>query len=833
MDKRFSRQLVVLSLAASLSLTASGQQSTSGIRSMAQRSAVVNFAELAERHARAPASAAVTHQARHRPKRRTESVAPELSLQSTRSSEQAASELLTLAPASPGPSPAPAASFLALADDNTVIPPDTMGAVGPNHVMAALNSQVQIQDRSGGIISTVSMDSFWSSLGNPDAFDPHVTYDAFNDRWIFTAAANDTAPDSEILVAVSATSDPTGNWFLYSADVDAANLVWADYDNLGCNKDWIAVTANLFRISNDSFDGVGLFIFDKTDLYTNGPGSFTMLESLNDNAFSMAPAITHDNSLDTLYLVEDWIGSIGQLRISTITGSVGSEVLNVGTAFVTTTNRWETFNFPDNLAPQLGSTHGIDVGDARVLTCLYRNGSLWATQNALVPAGSPKYCAAQWWQFHPDGTLEQFGRVEDPSRVRFYAYPTLAVNASNDVLVGYSRFSASQYASANYSFRFGTDPLNTLRTDTTLKDGEGVYYVTDGANFNRWGDYSSTVVDPVNDMTLWTIQECAGIPVGSPAIDGSGRWSTWWGRIDPDLSSLKILLTHPADGMSFPTNATVTLVATQLDSNVTFSNVEFFADTIKLGETNASPFAITWNNVADGAYALTARATDTMGNVATSVVVNITVGDLTSPVGTWECKLSGFGKGTAYVTFNDDFTLSGYGMTLGTFGLFMINGNWNFNSQHQTTGTYTEMLDETELLNGSFTAKVTSGRKFKTAVTPTAPGAALKLKGIPLAPAPNLNGDWAAVVKTLGITTNETYNLAPSATYTNVLDLTGVGPTYVLTGSVIVTSRGALNVSTTNAVMRSLSGKSKKGSSLTLKGTDESGNSVKIKATMP
>src|SRR5205823_3949837 len=103
---------------------------------------------------------------------------------------------------------------------------------------------------------------------------PHVTYDAFNDRWIFSVCADD-GPNSAILLAVSQSSDPTGNWFLFRADTDAANLVSADYDNLGYNKKWIAITANMFRVSNDNFAGVRFFIFDKSDVYTNGTGAFT------------------------------------------------------------------------------------------------------------------------------------------------------------------------------------------------------------------------------------------------------------------------------------------------------------------------------------------------------------------------------------------------------------------------------------------------------------------------------------------------------------------------------------------------------------------------------
>ena len=34
--------------------------------------------------------------------------------------------------------------------------------------------------------------------------------------------------------------------------------------------------------------------------------------------------------------------------------------------------------------------------------------------------------------------------------------------------------------------------------------------ILDNNGINRWGDYSSTVVDPVNDTDFWTVQEYAG-----------------------------------------------------------------------------------------------------------------------------------------------------------------------------------------------------------------------------------------------------------------------------------------------------------------------------------
>src|SRR5205823_2190918 len=54
------------------------------------------------------------------------------------------------------------------------IPPDTAGAVGPTRLLSALNSNYVIQDRSGAVLGTVSMSTFWASVGAFNPFDPRV-----------------------------------------------------------------------------------------------------------------------------------------------------------------------------------------------------------------------------------------------------------------------------------------------------------------------------------------------------------------------------------------------------------------------------------------------------------------------------------------------------------------------------------------------------------------------------------------------------------------------------------------------------------------------------------
>src|SRR6266542_4431917 len=88
-------------------------------------------------------------------------------------------------------SPAPSQTFPAQEDapqfgTNTfVIPPDTMGAVGLDKLFVTVNNNYRVQDKAtGAVLSTVSIETFWSSTGAAGVFDPRVQYDPYNNRWI-------------------------------------------------------------------------------------------------------------------------------------------------------------------------------------------------------------------------------------------------------------------------------------------------------------------------------------------------------------------------------------------------------------------------------------------------------------------------------------------------------------------------------------------------------------------------------------------------------------------------------------------------------------------------
>ena len=440
----------------------------------------------------------------------------------------------------PAQSPAPSSSFLALGDDATMIPPDTQGAASPSYLMVAANSQVRIQGRDGSVLSTFTLNSFFTNqAGGSGVYDPVLLWDPYSSRWIMVACDDPAKSTSKILVSASASSDPGGSFNVLSIKSDATSTNWADRPHVGFNKDWIVVAVNMYTVSNSAWAGGKIYVFPKASLYAGGSVSYGYFATTgSDIGGSQVPARTLDSSASTMYLLQTWNNNnngTATLALHTITGSVGNEILTTKVGFPSTTATWSDTS-SGNIGPQSGTANKIDLGDDRILDLVYRNGSLWASHTVLLPTGgSPTRAAAQWWQLSTSGAVQQRGRVDDSSGVSSYAYPSLAVNKDNAMLLGFSSFSANLFAGASYALRTASDGAGTLQSTTLLKSGEAPYYKVYSGTSNRWGDYSATVVDPVNDTDFWTIQEYAAPLAGGGS--NTARWSTWWGRVVPSGGS--------------------------------------------------------------------------------------------------------------------------------------------------------------------------------------------------------------------------------------------------------------------------------------------------------
>jgi len=436
-------------------------------------------------------------------------------------------------------SPAPDTTIQGLGDPGNIIPPDVNGAAGPDHLMITLNTQVRIQDKSGNNLFTTTLGGFWSSLpGSGATFDPKVLYDPYAKRWILVTASGSNPVISKLFIGVSATSDPLDDWYMYWIDTDDQNKAWFDYPSVGFNKKWITVSGNMF--GNAYYRTI--FVFDKIAAY-NGEENVPYTRFATSEAFTIVPSITYDSSAEDMYCIATSNGNsagYGYIKKFRISGSTDNPVFEYQGA-IGVPETWDASAGQNgNFLPQLGSTEKINSVDSRMENVIYRNNKLWAVHHIFVPAGNPQRTAIQWWNLDTAGVILQRGRIEDTTNLFSYAFPTIAVNAHEDMLIGHDVFSSSQYAGAGYSFKTYYDDTNSVRTYYQYKDGEAPYYKDFGSGRNRWCDYSATCVDPINDVNFWTIQEYAASP--------QNTWGTWWASLIPsfppvaDFSADEILI---------------------------------------------------------------------------------------------------------------------------------------------------------------------------------------------------------------------------------------------------------------------------------------------------
>src|SRR5690349_15127610 len=202
-------------------------------------------------------------------------------------------------------SPSPTTSYQGLDDIPMVdslyiiIPPDCGGAVGPTKVMQGLNNNYRILDKAtGAVLSTVGTATFWAASGElplNTLTDPRTLYDPYNNRWIVEMQTV-TTNAGHILVGVSQTSDPSGNWFLYRFAIGAT----IDFPIMGFNKNWISISINKYNNAQMFSSGVNLVLNYPQALV--GVGTGTLFTMAANSHFCAAPATTYSPTSENLYV---------------------------------------------------------------------------------------------------------------------------------------------------------------------------------------------------------------------------------------------------------------------------------------------------------------------------------------------------------------------------------------------------------------------------------------------------------------------------------------------------------------------------------------------------
>ena len=417
-----------------------------------------------------------------------------------------------------------AGALFAGQDENGAEPPDPDIAVGPNHIIGVVNSSIAFFTKTGTKTFEQSIESFFSGL-NPDSIvsDPKAIYDPVANRFVVEDLSINIASSggvSFIMVAVSATSDPNGQWKLFKVDVSqtsGGNNYWMDYPGFGYNKDMIAFAGNMFAQSGSSgYNGVQIVVLDKAALY-GGTATPTKFSMPADNTTQIVKTL--DNN-PILYAVS--VASHTSMMITGIT-KAGSTI-----------SAQQTSQPIPRFENDSGSITGpggvvVQTNDTRLLIGSSLKGRFVTSHNVGVSASDDSTCA-RWYEFKTNGwpvsaqvpVLAQSGQVNPPAG-HGYSFPAINYDAKGNIGMTFSLIGTSTPGKVMVTGRKVTDPAGAMGIPVVAANSQSGTY---NGFSTRWGDFFDVELDPVDSKTFWAVGMGAG---------PQGRWRTY-------ISSFKIAL---------------------------------------------------------------------------------------------------------------------------------------------------------------------------------------------------------------------------------------------------------------------------------------------------
>ena len=454
-------------------------------------------------------------------------------------------------------------------------PPDQALCTDGTQVLEGVNTAVAVYRTDGSVVvGATPLNQFFglkpvaTTVGDDTVYgdftsDPQCLFDVGTRHWFLTVLQADLDPKtggftgpSSILVAASATSDPTGAWYRYVLDTTNGNGTTPGHPNCPCLGDQpligadafgFYISTNEYPFFEDGFNGAQLYALSRRALGAGTAKTVQVLDQLSlagGLAGTVQPARTFDRH-DYSYAEGGTEYFLSNLDVAGIGGTVGypDDRIAVWALSGTSSLDWPSPRLalsnrilrsepyfppvpalqkpgPQPLADLLLKLGYVDTpqklerlntNDSRMNQVVYADGQLWAGLNTRI--GGPDRTGIAWFDVVPFGgartlhaALLRQGYVAAPGQ-QSVMFPSIAVGGDGRPVLVASMSGPDHYPSVVFSrlagFRFG--PLHVAGAGVVPNDSFGGYEPFGDPDVARWGDYSAALTAP--DGSVWGASE--------------------------------------------------------------------------------------------------------------------------------------------------------------------------------------------------------------------------------------------------------------------------------------------------------------------------------------
>jgi hypothetical protein len=415
----------------------------------------------------------------------------------------------------------------------TFEPPDQGLCQGNGFVLEAVNSAYRIYKTNGtSLRGPFNVNDLFNVGGKEFTSDPRCWYDTSTKTWFaIVLFLNDTSTASDLLIAVSQTSDPTGLWNEYAVNTTDTGgngcPCFGDQPRIGIDQTNLYVTDDEFSITGPQFDGSEVWAFDKAQLVAGAATvNFARFQHLQtNNNVAPQPALSTGNPAAEYFLSSLDFSGTGDTRIGV--WAMTNRALGGGPPPTLTSiviNSEGYANPPP--APQKGAKSTLDSGDDRMQQVEYVGGSVWGElTTAIKPAGdSTVRAGGAWFQVQPTlgvsgitgATIARQGYLA--AKGQYEIYPAVQPDAAGNAAVVFTLTSTGRFPSAAYATLKATG--SQFGPAVVAAAGTGPY----DKLATRWGDYSFAVPD-TSSHAAWLATEY--VPAkSSQTTTGASNWGT-------------------------------------------------------------------------------------------------------------------------------------------------------------------------------------------------------------------------------------------------------------------------------------------------------------------